>query len=232
MENIYHSRFKDAIWHSYQKEVTIGGAGGIGSWLALYLSRIGIDMRIFDFDTIDFTNLGGQLYPENAIGEAKVTAVSNVVRQFSGNKVRVKDCGKLDLTTPDDENILPLTFACFDSIAARKALFEKWLSMYNMKRFDRPAMFFDGRMTAESFQIYCVAPKDADKYRLTLFDDGLIPDLPCSLKATSHIGGHIGAMLTEFFTNFLTNQKQGRDERTVPFKYIYEAPLCYTQRQL
>ena len=44
------------------------GAGGIGSWLSILLSRIGVQPMIIDYDTIENHNLGGQLFKESQIG--------------------------------------------------------------------------------------------------------------------------------------------------------------------
>jgi len=218
--SINHSRFKDSTWYKAKyPDVTIGGAGGIGSWLAFFLARIGVPMRIYDYDTVDFTNLGGQLYPKTAIGRNKVEAVADVVRDFS-DYVKIRNCGKFI----HGDSLTPITFACFDNMRARKDMFETWYEKYvTNTRLSVPSMFIDGRMTIESYQVIGVTPENADKYRDYLFHDSEVREPICSLKATSHIGAQIGSHLTQMFTNFITNYDMGTEFRDLPLFKAYEA---------
>ena len=56
--NTFHNRFTDLEWYGNTKTLLIGGAGGIGSWLSFFLGRIGHKLYIFDFDTVEPSNLG------------------------------------------------------------------------------------------------------------------------------------------------------------------------------
>lgn len=59
MTETHSSRFKDAPW--FPKEETaiiVGGAGGIGSWLSLLLSRAGFYPIVYDYDRLEEHNLG------------------------------------------------------------------------------------------------------------------------------------------------------------------------------
>ena len=60
MNKNLRARFGDAPWMEGMSDrfATIGGAGGIGSWLALLLSRMGIQIQSFDFDIIEEHNIG------------------------------------------------------------------------------------------------------------------------------------------------------------------------------
>ena len=54
MTETHSSRFKDAPW--FPKEETaiiVGGAGGIGSWLSLLLSRAGFYPIVYDYDRLE-----------------------------------------------------------------------------------------------------------------------------------------------------------------------------------
>jgi tRNA A37 threonylcarbamoyladenosine dehydratase len=72
-ENI-KTRFKDAPWFLTETEklstpsILIGGAGGIGSWTTLFLTRAGYPVCVVDFDTLEDVNLGGQFFLKEDIG--------------------------------------------------------------------------------------------------------------------------------------------------------------------
>ena len=83
-------RFKDAPW--FPKEdtfVLVGGAGGIGSWTSLLLSRAGFKPIVYDFDTLEEGNLAGQLYPKSLINKPKVDALQSIIRDFSDDEILV-----------------------------------------------------------------------------------------------------------------------------------------------
>ena len=53
MTEEHSSRFKDAPWFPKEEtNVIVGGAGGIGSWLTLMLSRAGFFPIVYDFDRL------------------------------------------------------------------------------------------------------------------------------------------------------------------------------------
>jgi len=214
----YHARFKDCPWYLEEfPMVSIGGVGGIGSWLAFFLGRIGVPMGIYEDDFVDYTNLGGQLYSRNHIGQSKAEIVRDLVYTFSGN-TEVRTLGRFE-----GQTVAPVTFACFDNMAARRLMFETWLATYPVKRIGTPSIFIDGRMTVESFQIIAVTQEMAEQYRSQyLFDDTMVADPICSMKATSHIGAQIGSQMTQVFTNHITNCKLGYELREVPFFQAYE----------
>ena len=227
--------------------ITIGGAGGIGSWAAFFLSRIGYDINIFDFDTIEQHNLGGQLYSKNSIGQLKVEGLLNTLRNFSNED------SLNTYSVPIDDNfrcITPYVISAFDNMRARKNLFESALnldylnqseemqqnieangvldtSIYSVS--DYP-LFIDGRLEAEQLQIFCVRlnnQEDIEKYRETLFNDNEAEDAPCSFKQTSHNAALIGSLITGVFTNHITNVVEGEDIRTVPFKTELYVPFMH-----
>lgn len=209
----YHSRFKDAKWYDPGQEVTIGGAGGIGSWLCVLIARIGCKIRLFEMDTIDHTNMGGQLYPIKSVGKTKAETIHTVVKDFAAGKVKL--LGELQ----DTSTVTPITFSAFDNMAARKVMFEKWTQLENKQ------VFIDGRMLVESGQVFVVLPGEQEEvYSLFLFDDAEIEDQPCSFKATSHSGAMIASLMTSLFTNYWSNQKRKIAIREVPMLTIYNLP--------
>lgn len=54
-----YGRVKGAAWFPIllKKDVMLLGQGGIGSWVALLLSRIGVNLFTFDFDHYEAHNM-------------------------------------------------------------------------------------------------------------------------------------------------------------------------------
>jgi tRNA A37 threonylcarbamoyladenosine dehydratase len=131
-------RFKDAVWAKKSELVLIGGAGGIGSWLALLLARIGHQIYIYDFDNYEILNMGGQFVNKTSIGMSKVAALYNLIEEFSGASINTYN-------EPYTENS-PSTqyvFSAFDNMKARKIMFENWFN-YNKSKKNDNALFIDG----------------------------------------------------------------------------------------
>jgi hypothetical protein len=213
--NAEHVRFSEAQWYDEDlPEVTIGGVGGIGSWLTIMLSRIGVSCYIHDMDTLDETNMAGQLYPISEIGKYKEDAVIKMASLL---------CSTIDITKmgefTEDDFTCAITFSAFDNMKARKLMFEAW------KRNPEKELFIDGRMLMEQGMIFCVTPDKIDAYEQHLFEDSEVLDQPCSAKATSHSGAIIAGLMVSAYTNYLTNMKLGIDVRDVPFKFDYMLQL-------
>src|SRR5690606_37630055 len=175
-ENL-RSRFKDAPWFPKEEtNVIIGGAGGIGSWLALCLTRAGFVPVIYDFDSIEEHNIGGQLFSKKHIGKKKVTAIAEIVRDFSDIDIVSKDEKYVEGTMSHE-----YVFSAFDNMQARKDMFNNWNKFVesNKDNSEIKPVFIDGRLTAEQVQIFCVTPENIEEYEKHLFDDSEVADAPC-----------------------------------------------------
>lgn len=117
-------RFSKAPWFpgSVPINTFVGGAGGIGSWLAFFLSRIGYTVTIMDFDIIEAHNLGGQLFTNSDIGKHKVNAVKDIQDSFA---VSHNVFPYIDRVTRDTQ-VEKYVFSAFDNMVARRELFEAW----------------------------------------------------------------------------------------------------------
>ena len=218
-------RFKDAPWFPQEGEsVFIGGSGGIGSWLAFLLTRANFKVYLQDFDLIETHNTGGQMFKHNSIGEYKVDAVANIVKEFSGDLISTSISAIGELTTPSHI----FTFAAFDNMEARKQLFNIWKKSI-LGSMVTP-IFIDGRLEPEQLQIFCVTPENMEEYeREHLFDDNLVPELSCTFKQTSHTAAMIASHMVGFFTNHITNIYQREKLRLVPKYFEYFIPINLTE---
>lgn len=213
--NVKHSRFRDAIWYGVPKSIIIGGAGNIGSYVALFLSRIGFGLTIYDPDGYEEINLSGQCCKVSDIGKPKVSALKDTLIEFSGRQIAISPFQE---KYTEESMVTPIMISGFDNMASRKVMFEKWCQAEDRE------LFIDGRTSgAEGFEVYFITKGREDSYKATLFEDNEIANVACSYKATSHIGGMIGTIITTGVTNFIANEKYGAEIRILPFKMEFIA---------
>lgn len=215
------SRFSEAIW---MKQIPnyrsiIGGAGNIGSWLALYLGRIGLNLTIFDHDIVEIQNVGGQLYSEQDIGSFKVHALQNILLYLGA--FPYNSCTynyKISSNTISNSSRIngnTILYSCFDNIQARKDVFNAFKNLYEVK------LLIDGRSQAEYYQILVVdknKPESIERYEKEfLFSDEEAADAPCNFKSTTHCGSQLATMITALTTNYLGNLEIGEEVNVIPF---------------
>ena len=208
----FKTRFQGAPWMEKERpaHVVIGGCGGIGSWTAFCLGRIGLDMSLFDYDIVEDVNIAGQLFSSNDVGELKTHAIKSLVHKYS-NETNIYTYdklmnGSLDLAQRRAISIgfVPTIYiSAFDNMKSRKVMFQEAYALTGGIDY-----FIDGRMLAESFELYVVdlnSYRHRDEYRKTLFSDDIASPESCSYKATSHIAMHLASLITTTVTNIITN---------------------------
>lgn len=219
------TRFSGFPWFSddiHEKLVTIGGAGGIGSWVAFFLGRIGFKLLLCDDDKVEIHNLGGQLFNFNQLNIPKVRAVSEMINLYSNRTPHTT------LERITESSFIGANFiSCFDNMKARSDAFKQW-KICNPDK----GIFIDGRLTGEQLQIFCIRRTDQDaitNYEDNyLFDDSEVEDVACTLKQTTHSAAMIASHIVGFFTNHIANINIGEDQREVPFMYEYYIPINLT----
>jgi molybdopterin/thiamine biosynthesis adenylyltransferase len=223
------ARFKDAPWFPREGEIVmIGGAGGIGSWLTYFLTKIGFRAYLYDFDTVEVHNLGGQLFRQTDINKPKVLAVEKIVQDFCGGHINTFNEAVTE-GTPGHY----YTFSAFDNMAARRALFNSWKRTWSITPEGVTPIFIDGRLEIEQLQIFCVTPDNALKYEeYHLFHDSQVEEISCTMKQTSHTAAMISSIMSGFFTNHITNVYEGEIIREVPFYHEYVVPMNFTNTEL
>lgn len=216
------TRFQSAEWFSELKSsnITIGGAGSLGSWLALMLARTNPDkIIVFDMDTVEDANLGGQFFGWENVGRDKISALSDNIYQFSRYSIQAyKRYQRSDRTSH-------ICFSCFDNMEARKDMFYTWLNLKPAisDKMNNSKLFIDCRLGFEYFQIFVVRPlkNDVEAYLDTLFNDDEVAPAPCSLKVNTFIPMMAASQMVAFYVNFLVNVKHNKRIREVPFSYEF-----------
>lgn len=221
-----YERFKSLEWFGEAHTITIAGCGGIGSWAALFLTRIGHNLILLDNDTFEHVNLAGQFVATSSIGLNKADAVRNECRLMCGYDTRINTFN-LRYTENCLGMLTPIVVSAFDNIESRKVLFNDW-----KKNPDR-VMFIDGRLTSESGIVLACIKGNEEAYEKTLFS-GQAEIIPCTAKATSHCGAIIASLMVSLINNHLANLKLGDDFREVPFhtNFYLPAMLFNTSEEL
>lgn len=223
------NRFKDFEWcpdsvefqdkYEDMLSVVLGGAGGISSWTYLFLTRIGYTVFVIDFDRIEQHNLGGQFFKNSQVGLHKVEALVTNAVDFGANiydaESQVGEFARGGVNAP-------VMICGFDNMRARRDFYETWKYVYHAAP---NAIFIDGRLTAEMYQIFTIRGTDYDrmeKYEAEyLFGDEEVEDGPCTMKQTSHIAAMIGGNITGILTNHIANTVNGSNIRVIPFYVNY-----------
>jgi len=166
-------------------DITIVGAGAIGSMTALTLSKMGLrDITVYDDDRVEPHNIPNQFYPTIAINKDKVSALHEVISDFAGINIREKH-ERINHSTELNSDIV---------IASTDNMMSREISFRNAKKY-----FIDARMGGEVMRIYTINkknPKEVRYYKKTLYSDEEAEDLPCTERSIiyniSVIAGIIG----------------------------------------
>jgi hypothetical protein len=217
------TRFSGAEWAEEIRDITLIGAGGIGSWVALNLSRIGHNIMIFDGDNVDETNvIGGQLYRRKDIGDPKVTAIFHLCNELGGTS----HINAISSMFEEEDGLYPITITGLDNMKARKLVFDEWVSEYGQ---NPDALLIDGRLLMENMEVLTIQggnKRQIDVYKQEyLFDDSEVADLDCTTKQSTFSAMGIACLITTTLCNFLTNRKLGVQMREVPFHQTFFLPI-------
>jgi len=166
--------------------ITIVGVGGIGSWAALCLTKMGFNSVILcDDDVVESQNIGCQLYGKEDIGKAKVDALMETL-EFQGSTKITPQHKKYNALTPKG-----IMVAAVDNMETRKQIFHSC-------RHKQVLQFIDCRIGGELILLYVVDPQSEDGTRLyveSLYTDKEAIDLPCTGQNTAYIGMMAGSMI-------------------------------------
>lgn len=216
-----NTRFKGFNWANDLKNVYIIGAGGTGSWISLFLSKIGHSIHIWDEDSFSFENLSGQFTLTTTIGVNKTRATRDNTRAFGcDNPYYVNDRHwNEDEFINRNSNIV---ISCADSMDVRKRAFEYWKKHQLAKTERDPSemnVFIDTRMSAVTGEIYMLTTsKHMKLYEATLFSDEEAIEAPCNLKATTHCAATLAGLVVAMFNNQVSNKIDGFYIQEVPYK--------------
>jgi ThiF family len=192
--------------------VTVVGCGGIGSFTAFALAKLGVrDLHLVDFDTVETHNTPNQLFTPNQIGTSKVAALAETITHATDTEVTVH-------ANPLQDGIplAPVVVSALDSMQARAEL---WTQIRNRLAV---RLFVDGRLGGQNVVLYSVKPTNPQHvrgYEATLHTDADGDDLPCTARSVIDVGFAIGSLITRAV------RCEYADETPTPMVYLNQRTL-------
>ena len=187
--------------------VSIIGLGGIGSFVAVGVGKLGVpNIVLVDDDSVELHNLPNQFYDVDQIGLSKTLATAENVESYSGNADADALFGRIGKDQPImDEWGRPegIVVSGVDSMLSRQDIWENGNLKYN----PRVRCYIDARIAGQVIVIYCVNPNDLDDvkgYEKTLHSDGEAIAAPCTERGVIDVGLTVGAMVTNMVRQSLT----------------------------
>ena len=149
------------------RKVTVVGAGATGSFVVSLLAQIGIkNISVWDFDVVEEHNLPNQIYTIKQIGQLKVEALKELIKEKSGFDIEIHNERVVDQIKNPGEYFFLLT----DTMASRREIFEKCIE----GRAFNTDLVIETRMDADCGRIYAFnpnSPKQVKEWKATLYTD-------------------------------------------------------------
>lgn len=169
--------------------VDIVGAGGIGSWTAMLLTRLGIGrLRVFDPDVVEPVNVPSQVYLPEQVGMPKVEALGALLPSREGQT------RSLHATRWNGQPLSGIVISAVDSMEVRRRIWEH-VKQEPVAR--RVPLLIDPRMGGTTGMIITVRPEvDRAFYEERWYSDERAVDLPCTARAVCFNTVGIAAVIT------------------------------------
>ena len=184
--------------------VHLVGCGGIGSFTALVLSKMGVrHLSLYDPDGIEEHNLPNQLFRVSDVGRPKVEALREILEEFAGLPVEAQP------VEVERQRMAGVVISGVDTMRARKTIWQQCIRY-------RAAIlrYIDARMGAEVARIYAVKPTDPGDirfYEKTLYHDEEAEAIPCTAAAIVYSGFAIASLIGNLVKRLATGEDLPRE---------------------
>jgi molybdopterin/thiamine biosynthesis adenylyltransferase len=177
-------------------QVVLIGCGGLGSFIGPLVSKLGIgELHLYDFDTVEESNIGGQNFIPSEINKLKIDCVaSRCIGTVSTFWERVDINTEYKLSKPT------IFISAVDNMKTRQDIY------HSVKNLTNARCIIDPRMGGEIGKVeYCdLLDMDSRKrYMATLHSDENSTPLPCSERATSYNAMLISSIVGYWVKNVL-----------------------------
>lgn len=159
-----------------QFPITVVGVGGIGSPVALALTKMGCRrLTLYDPDVVELHNLPNQMYRSADVGRPKVEALADLLREFAPVEIQPVP------EAVNGQRLNGVVISGVDSMAAREGI---WRGSVRYRA--SVSLYIDARMGAQVCRLLTVRPADPDdvrRYEATLYSDEEATEDPCTAQA-------------------------------------------------
>lgn len=195
-----------------EKHVVIVGAGGIGSWTALSLAKMGINkITIVDFDDIEDVNIAPQIYGMADIGKKKCQVLADFINANMQKEIATAIDTKWEdwkeRETYFEENDVEILIMAVDSMDVR-------LKIWGDIKYAGLGLVLDGRMMKELLSVYACRPaveEDVKFYQENLYPSADVDPTPCTERAVAYnqfvMAGLMGTLVKHFAKGELETKK-------------------------
>ncbi len=184
--------------------IHLAGCGGIGSFAALALGKLGCsNVHLYDDDRVEEHNVPNQLFRLTDVGRPKVEVLAEILEAFTGIRARPH------LRRLDGERLQGIVVSGVDSMVTRKTLWAKCVR----HRAGIP-LYLDGRLGAEVCRLYAIRPSDPDDVRCyegSLYEDSQTVPLPCTAGAIIYTGFAMASLMADQVKKFATGELGPRE---------------------
>lgn len=175
--------------------VTIVGVGGIGSFAAMALAKLGVPkLTLVDYDEVEPHNLPNQMFQTIDIGRPKVEAVEGAVYVVNPECEVVTICGGLgDGIVPGAARPAGVVVSGLDSMEARADLWGQ------LKYETAVPLYLDARLAGQQVILYAACPAkwdDIQGYEATLHSDAEGLNTACTARAVIDVGFAVASLIT------------------------------------
>lgn len=197
------------------RRVEIIGAGGIGSFTAIALAKLGLtNIRVWDADLVESHNLPNQLHLVKALGSPKVASVRCLCKELAGVSVDVEN----QFWAPEHSDKLSgIVVAALDHVRAseehptpgREELWKSLKCNVNVE------LLIDARIGGQTIRLISMRPVNDIEYwqwyEKQLFESGDEARLPCTARAVIDVGFIVGGLVTNVIRRYLKDGAITRD---------------------
>jgi len=184
------------------QEITVIGAGAIGSFVVLSLVKMGFEnITVYDFDDVSVENMNCQFYRFKDIGKKKVEALKDLIYDFTGAEIN-ENAFKYE-----GQPLKGIVISAVDSMAARKMIWE------NIKESYLVDWLIDPRMASEYALNYVMNPrdeKDRVTYEKVLYTDEAAVQERCTAKATMYTATMIAGYVAKAVKDVVVKKPYAR----------------------